>query len=122
MRRISIGIILVLVMAVTVEAKWIAMTDTKTMNYDNFGKYKSGDVSKKALGAYNKASACLQFLRISFKKEYEYCAEIKAVSDKGEPNSSWCKAQFPTSEYKVFVDGALTSNSTTYYFCEEEQE
>jgi len=45
MRRISIGIILVLVMAVTVEAKWIATTNISTVHYDVVCKKKVCDVS-----------------------------------------------------------------------------
>jgi len=45
MRLISIGIILVLVMAVTVEAKWIATTNISTVHYDVVCKKKVCDVS-----------------------------------------------------------------------------
>ena len=66
LRGICISVILGLFMAVTAQAKWIAKTETMRVRYDRYGNSTSSEVSKEALAAYEKASACLKYLRIRF--------------------------------------------------------
>ena len=108
--------------AVTVEAKWIAKTDTRTLHYDFDGKYKKTDVNKEAFGVYDKASTCLQNLHVKFNNDQKDIAGIKFALDGIERNSYWFKAQFPTIETKTFMNGKLEFSIIYHYSCEEEQE
>ena len=53
-------------MAGTVQAKWIAITDTRSMHYDLNGNLNNSESTKEAIGSYDKASTCLKMLRTTF--------------------------------------------------------
>jgi len=121
-RLLYAAIILDLFIVVDAQAKWIAKTDTRTLHYDSYGKQASYDVSKEALAVYDKASACLQYLRVKFNEDQKSLAEMQVELDKVSPNSFWFKAQFPTMESKSFSNGTLGFRITTSYSCEEKRE
>ena len=112
---------LVLLMAGTVQAKWIAITDTRSMHYDLNGNLTSSESAKEAIGSYDKASTCLKMLRTQFTESQKNDAKIKAVADTVESNSYWFNAQFPTIESKMFEKGIPLSHTVEQFSCEEEK-
>ena len=115
---ICIGIILVLCMAVTGEAKWIAMRKTSTLKYDRNSKNEITTYTTKALRMYDKASTCLQFLQAKFKEVQDVCA--------GGKGSSWgefCHVlpDFPMMIHSEQYSGYTLVLSTLMSFsCEKE--
>ena len=112
---------LVLLMAGTVQAKWIAITDTRSMHDDLNGNVNSSESTKEAIGSYDKASTCLKMLRTKFTEFQKNEAKTKAVADTVESNSSWFNAQFPTIESKMFEKGITLSHTVEHFSCEEEK-
>ena len=123
MRKLFITTIcsLVLLMAGTVQAKWIAITDTRSMHYDLNSNLNNSESTKEAIGSYDKASTCLKMLRTKFTESQKNEAKTKAVADTVESNSYWFNAQFPTMESKMFEKGITLSHTVEHFSCEEEK-
>jgi len=102
-------------MAVTVEAKWIAMKDFTTIYYDSYGKSKKNDVTRQAVGVYDKAAICLQMLRTQFSKEQKKAAELKARINQDGGNSYWFNAHFPFIETKMFMENIVMYHETEFF-------
>ena len=117
---ICIGIILVLCMAVTGEAKWMAMRKTSTLKYDRTSKNEITTYTTKALGMYDNASTCLQVLQAKFKDVQDVCA--------GGKGSSWgefchvlpdCPMMIHSEQYSGYT---LILSTLMSFSCEEERE